>query len=182
MNTKAKKPLVIPTPQIVTDASALAGRFRDVQGLQRHARQRKPLLQGASAVLVLLGLACGAGVFVFLAGLRTWLTLPAMAIAPLVALGSLFVLFYVFFSWIEGRALAQALGHRTGPAPGKLRRWIEKKLRLSLGARPALPWAPFALFILLPFVLLFAAAPGAGVFVLLVALATPLVYARLDAA
>lgn len=182
METKAKKPLVIPTPQVVTDAFALAGRFRDAQGLQRHVRTRKPLLQGAAAALVLLGLACGAGVFVFLAGLRTWLTLPAMAIAPLVALGSLFVLFYVFFSWIEGRALAQALGHRTGPAPGPLQRWIEKKLRVSLGGMPALPWLPFALFILLPFVLLLAAAPGAGIAVLLFALATPLAYARLDAA
>lgn len=182
MSTKAKKPLIIPTPQVVTDAFALAGRFRDAQGLQRHVRNRKPLLQGAGAVLVLLGLACGAGVFVFLAGLRTWLTLPAMAIAPLVALGSLFVLFYVFFSWIEGRALAQALGHRTGPAPGRLQRWMEKKLRLSLGAMPELPWLPFGLFVLLPFALLVASAPGAGIFVLLVALAAPLVYARLDAA
>ncbi len=120
--------------------------------------------------------------FVFLAGLRTWLTLPAMAIAPLVALGSLFVLFYVFFSWIEGRALAQALGHRTGPAPGALQRWVEKKLRVSLGSMPALPWLPFALFIVLPLVLLLAAAPGAGILVLLFALATPLAYARLDAA
>lgn len=182
MSTKARKPLVIPTPQVVTDAFALAGRFRDVQGLQRHAANRKPLLQGAGAVLVLLGLACGAGVFVFLAGLRTWLTLPAMAIAPLVALGSVFVLFYVFFSWVENRALAQALGHRTGPAPGRLQRRIEKKLRLSLGAMPALPWLPFSAFVLLPFALLLDAAPGAGIFVLLVALATPLVYARLDAA
>ena len=74
METKAKKPLVIPTPQVVTDAFALAGRFRDAQGLQRHVRTRKPLLQGAGAALVLLGLACGAGVFLFLAGLRTWLT------------------------------------------------------------------------------------------------------------
>ena len=181
MATRAPKAIVIPTPRLVEDALSLAARFRDVEGLSRHAAQRKPLLQGASAVLVLLGLACGAGVFIFLAGLRTWLTLPAVLFAPLVALGSLFVLFYVFFLWIEGRALAQALGHRTGPRPGSARRWVEKKLRADLGAMPAVPWLPAALLVFLPFALLAAAAPLAAIAVLLVALATPLVYARLDA-
>ncbi|MGH8739849.1 MAG: hypothetical protein ACREUN_02995, partial [Burkholderiales bacterium] len=123
MATRTPKEIVIPTPRLVSDALALAGRFRDVRGLQRHVEKRQPLLRGAAAVLIVLGLACGAGAFLFLAGLRTWLTLPAVLVAPLVVLGSLVVLFYVFYSWIEGRALAQALGHRTGPAPGKLQRW-----------------------------------------------------------
>jgi hypothetical protein len=105
-----------------------------------------------------------------------------MALAPLFALGSLFVLFYVFFSWIEGRALAQALGHRPGPPPGRLQRRIERKLRLSLGSMPDVPWLPAGIFVVLPLALLVAAAPAAGILVLLAALATPLVYARLDAA
>lgn len=181
MATGAPKAVVIPTPKLVEDALALSARFRDVEGLSRHAAQRKPLLQGASAALALLGLACGAGVFLFLAGLRTWLTLPAVLVAPLVALGSLLVIFYVFFSWIEGRALAQALGHRTGPRPGALKRWVEKKLRADLGAMPAVPWLVAAPFVLLPLALLVAAAPAAGISMILVGAATPLVYARLDA-
>ena len=181
MATRAPKAVVIPTPKVVEDALALAARFRDVEGLSRHAARRKPLLQAASAVLVLLGFACGAGVFIFLAGLRTWLTLPAVLVAPLVALGSLFVLFFVFFSWIEGRALAQALGHRAGPPPGPIARWLRKKLRADLGAMPPVPWLPAALLVFLPFALLLAGAPLAGIAMLLVALATPIVYARLDA-
>lgn len=181
MATRAPKAIVIPTPKVVEDALALSARFRDVEGLRRHVARRKPLLQGASAALVLLGCACGAGVFMFLAGLRTWLTLPAVLIAPLVALGSLFALFFVFFSWIEARALAQALGHRTGPAPGPLARWLRKKLRADLGALPAIPWLTAGLLVLLPFALLLAAAPLGGIAMLLVAVATPIVYARLDA-
>jgi hypothetical protein len=182
MATRAPKALVIPTPKVVEDALALAARFRDAEGLSRHAAQRKPLLQGASAVLVLLGFACGAGVFIFLAGLRTWLTLPAVLIAPLVALGSLLVIFFVFFSWIEGRALAQALGHRTGPAPGRIARWLRKKLRADLGAMPAIPWLPAGLLVFLPLALLVASAPLGGIVMILIAVATPVVYARLDAA
>ena len=182
MTTRAPKALVIPTPKLVEDALALAARFRDVEGLQRHVANRKPLLNGAAAALLILGLACGAGVFIFLAGLRTWLTLPAVLAAPLVTLGSLFVLFFVFFSWIEGRALAQALGHRTGRAPGPIAKWLRKKLRADLGAMPAIPWLPAGLLVFLPLALLVAAAPVAGIAIILVAVATPIVYARLDAA
>ena len=164
MATGAPKAVVIPTPKLVEDALALAARFRDVEGLQRHVASRGPLVNGAIAALVLLGVACGAGVFIFLAGLRTWLTLPAVLVAPLVALGSLLVLFFVFFSWVEGRALAQALGHRDGDA------------------KPAIPWLPAGLLVFLPLGLLLAATPLAGIAVILVAVATPLAYARLDAA
>jgi hypothetical protein len=181
METKAPKALVIPTPKVVEDALALAGRFRDVHGLQKHVGMRRPLLRGAAALLVAQSLACGAGTFLFLAGLSTSLTLPAVLLAPLVVLGSLLVHFYVFYSWIEGRALAQALGHRTGPRPGKLRRAIEKKLRLDLGAMPAVPWLAAAIFVALPFVLLAAAVPAGAILFLLVAVGLPLVYARLDA-
>lgn len=179
MTTRTPKALVIPTPRLVTDALALAGRFRDAEGLRRHVLVRKPLLQGAAAVLVLLGLACGAGVFLFLAGLRTWLTLPGVLLAPLVALGSLFVLFYVFFAWIEARALALAL--RQHPRRGSIGAWVARKLRAELGAMPAVPWLAAALFVGLPFALLAAAAPAAAVVLALVAAATPLAYAHLDA-
>jgi hypothetical protein len=181
MATKAKKPLVIPTPRMVEDALALAARFKDVDSLRRHAVERKPLLQGASAVLVLLGLACGAGVFLFFAGSGGWVALPAMMLAPTMVLGSLLVLFYVFFSWVEARALARALGHRTGRA-SVLEKWLRRKARVDLLARPALPWLPAALLVALPLALLFAAAPAAGTALILVAIAGPLVYARLDAA
>lgn len=177
---KERQPLVIPTPKIVEDALALAARYRNVDALRRHAVQRKPLLQGASAVLVLLGLACGAGVFVFFAGSGGWVALPAMMLSPIVALGALFVLFYVFFSWVEARALAKALGHRTARA-WALETWLRRKARIDLLARPAVPWIPAALLVALPVALLVAAAPAAGIALILIAITGPLAYARLDA-
>jgi len=182
MATRAPKAVVIPTPKVIEDALALSARFRDVEGLSRHVAGRKPLLQGAAAALAVLGAGCGAGVFVYLAGLSTSLTLPAVLLAPLVTLGSLFVIFFVFFSWIEGRALAQALGHRTGPRPGPLARWLRKKLRADLGSMPPVPWLPAALFVAGPLILLILAAPVAAVLLLLIGAAIPIVYARLDAA
>lgn len=50
MTTRAPKAIVIPTPKIIEEALALQARFRDVEGLSRHAAQRKPLLQGASEI------------------------------------------------------------------------------------------------------------------------------------
>ncbi|MGQ0544841.1 MAG: hypothetical protein ACT4P3_05830 [Betaproteobacteria bacterium] len=181
MATRAPKAVVIPTPKLVEDALALAARFRDAEGLSRHAVQRKPLLQGASAALGLLGLGCGAGVFLFFAGLSNWTALPGVLLAPLAAACSLAVIFYVFFSWIEARALAQALGHRTSQA-SFVETWLRKRLRADLMARPQVPWLAAALFVGLPFALLALAAPIAAVVLLLVGIATPVVYARLDAA
>lgn len=181
MATKARKPLVIPTPKVLADAYALAARFKEADGLRRHLAERAPLVRAASAVLALLGLACGAGVFLFLAGSGGWMALPAMALAPLVALGSLFVLFFLFFSWLEGRALARALGHRTNRA-SSLERFARKTLKADLLARPAVPWLPAALLVALPLALLVYTAPVAGVLFVLVAVASPLLYARLDAA
>jgi hypothetical protein len=181
MATKARKSLVIPTPKVLVDAYELAARFRNVDGLRRHLVQRTPLVYGAAAALVLLGLAGGAGVFLFLAGSGGWMALPAMALAPLVTLAGLFVLFYMFFSWVEGRALARALGHRSGRASA-LERLVRKSLKADLLARPAVPWLPAALFVALPLALLVTTAPAAGIFFVLVALALPVAYARLDAA
>ena len=185
MDTKAKAPkaakeLVIPTPKFLEDALALAGRFRDVQGLQRYAALYKPLLLGATAAIILLGLACGAGVFIFVAGSGGWLALPAIVLAPLVALGSLFVLLHVFFSWIENRALARALGHRAGPPPGKLERRLKRKLGIDLGTPPPVPWLPAALLVVLPLALLVLSSPFAGIAFVVLAVAIPPVYARLE--
>lgn len=181
MAAKAPKALVIPTPKLVDDALALAARFRDVEPLSRHVARRKPLLQGASAVLVLLGLGCGAGVFAFLAGLSTALTLPAVLLAPLVALASVAVILYVFFSWIEARALAQSLGHRTAPS-SFVETWLRRKLRADLVARPQVPWLAAALCVALPLALMAAASLLAALALVVLGIATPIVYARLDAA
>ncbi|HZM33700.1 MAG TPA: hypothetical protein VFC18_04325 [Burkholderiales bacterium] len=178
---QARKSIVIPTPRLVEDALALAGRYKEIEALRRYAAERRPLLQGASAAFLFIGLACGAGVFAFLASVGGWMTLPAMMLAPLVALCSLFVIFYIFYSWVEARALAGALGHRTNRALA-VESWLRRKANIDLLARPDVPWIAAGLLVALPLGLLVAAAPLVGVAVLLLAIASPLVYARMDAA
>jgi len=68
----------------------------------------------------------------------------------------------------------------TGRAPGKLARWLKKKLRVELGKAPRVPWLLAAVFVVLPLALLLRLAPAtAAVLVVLLAL-LPIGYARLD--
>jgi hypothetical protein len=101
-------------------------------------------------------------------------------LAPVALVGSLFVLLLVFFSWLEERALAKSLGHRTGRAPGGLARWIRKKLHADLGKAPRVPWLLAALFVGLPLLLLLGEAPAVALPLLVLLVATPLVYARFE--
>jgi hypothetical protein len=117
---------------------------------------------------------------VLLVSTRPMSALLGLALAPLVLLGSLFVLAYVFFSWLEERSLARSLGHRTGRAPGKFARWIRRKLGADLGKAPRVPWLLAALFVLLPLALLAQAAPGIAVPLALLLVAAPILYARFD--
>ena len=172
--------LPIPVPKIAIDALALASRYRESEALQRHVDERRRAILASGAAIVLGALACAAGVFAFLAASGGWLTLPAMALAPLVLLGSLFVLAYVFFSWVESRALVRALGHRIGPKPGRLSAWIARKVGIDLGPAPSMPWAFLGALVVVPLGMLLAAAPALGAAALLLAIATPVVYARLD--
>lgn len=166
--------------RLLNEALGLAARFRDVEGLQRYLAKRRPLVLAASAAMLVSGLACAAGVFMFLAESSAWLALPALILAPFVALGSLFVQFYVFFSWLEGRALARALGHRAGPPPGALGAWLARKLRVDLGSPPPVPWPAAAILVVLPLAMLAVVAPLLAAALLVAAVATPLLYARLD--
>lgn len=149
--------------RLFTEAFALLARYRDVEALQRHVAARRPRLIAASAVLLVVGVACGAGSFVFLAEASSWLALPALMLAPFVALGSIFVEFFVFFSWVEARAIARALGRR-----------------LRFGPPPQVPWVAAGLLVFLPLAMLAAAAPGVGLVIVLLGAATPLLYARYD--
>lgn len=110
------------------DALALVERFREVDGFRRHVRRRLHLVLPVLALILLTAFACAMAAIMLLLGPRSLLALLGLLLAPVVLVGSLFVQLYVFFAWLEERALAQSLGHRTGAAPessppGRTRSW-----------------------------------------------------------
>lgn len=162
------------------DAVGLARRYRDVDAFRDYVGSRLRLVAPAGLLIVVTAIACGLTPVMLLLGTQPAAALAGLLLAPVVLVGSLFVLVLVFFSWLEERALARSLGHRSGPAPGRFARWIKRKLHADLGKAPRVPWLLAALFVALPLLLLLRHAPGVAAPLLVVLAAAPLVFARLE--
>jgi hypothetical protein len=92
--------------------------------------------------------------------------------------GSFLVQAYVFASWLESRALARALHRkprRAGPVTMRLR-----QAGMDMGAMPPVPWLLAVLFIAFPFAMLFQAAPLFAMLLLLLHIAAPFAFARIE--
>lgn len=164
----------------LNNAIALVQRYREVEGFRHHVRKRLHLVLPALALILVTGFACAMAVILLTLGPRPLLALLGLLLAPVALAGSLFVLHYVFFSWVEERALARSLGHRTGPAPGRFAAWTESKLGANLGRMPAVPWVLAAIFVFLPLALLTQLAPKSAALLIVVLVAAPILYARFD--
>jgi len=164
----------------VNDALALVQRYREVDGFRRYVRRRLRLVVPALALILLTGFACAMAVVMLLLGPRSLLALLGLLLAPLVLAGSLFVQLTVFFAWLEERALARSLGHRTGPAPGKFAAWTQQKLGADLGRMPPVPWVLAAIFVLAPIAVLTQLAPKTAALLIVLLVLWPILYARLD--
>ncbi len=161
----------------LNDALALAQRYREAEGFRAYVRSRLRLVVPALALILLTGFACAMAAVLLFIGPRPLAAIAGLLLAPVLLAGSLFVQLYVFFAWLEERALARSLGHRTGPAPGRFAAWTERKLRADLGR---LPRVLAALFVFLPIAVLTQLAPkSAALLIVLLALA-PILYARFD--
>ena len=128
-------PITLPT-KTFDEARNLAERYQKGDAFRFYVLERMRLVIPAAVAFLLVSIACTAATVVFLAGSRSWLMLPALVLAPLILIGSLFVQIYVFFSWLELQALARALGHAAKPTPGTL------------------PWGLAAIFLFAPLVIL----------------------------
>jgi hypothetical protein len=163
----------------LSDARDLLQRFQQGEGFQRYVHSRTALIAPFGLLLLLTSVAFAAATVVFLAGTRTWMGFPALLLSPFVLIGSLAVQLYVLFSWLEGRALALALGHRAakrGPAAA----WIAKNLRAEMGVAPRVPWIFAAAFLAAPLAMLAAVSAKAAVALVLLHVLAPIVYARFD--
>lgn len=166
--------------ETLSRARALTLRYREVDGIRNYVTERARLVLPAALVIVFISIACAIGVVVFLADRHTLLTLLGILLLPVTLAGSCLVQAYVLFSWLEGRALARELAHRHQPAPGAAARWLARKFGLDIGPYPPVPWVLVAVFLIVPLVALGLTWPSFALVVLLVAVAMPMVYAKLD--
>jgi hypothetical protein len=160
------------------DAMKLLQRYDKGEGFQRYVKGRLALVVPMALLMIGTGIAFASATIV-LAGPRIWLALPSMILAPVLLLGSVFVQAYLFFSWLENRAMAQALGHPTQP-PGRIGRWVAKHLRAELGAPPSVPWDFAAVFLALPLLILWVVSWQIAGGLVLLYIAAVIAYARLD--
>lgn len=167
--------------QTLMNAQNLARRFREVDGIRLYVHERRTLVVGATLVIVLISIACAVGEVVFLADRHSLLALLGILLLPVALAGSFFALAYVFFSWIEGRALARELGNRLRPRPGASALWLTKKIGLDMGPLPQVPWSLAAIFLVVPLALLAAAWLSAALAVIFLGIVMPVLYAKLDA-
>ncbi len=158
---------LLPLERTFRDAWKLAVRFREAEGFREYLRRRAAFVVPALALFCLISVACAAATVILLAERHPMLALPAMVLAPFILAGSFFIEALVFFSWLEGRALAQALGRR-GKKP------------FDFGQMPSVPWALAAIFLALPLVVLIAVSPGAALVLILLAVLIAFAIARFD--
>jgi hypothetical protein len=157
----------LPLEKTFKDAAKLAARFQQAEGFREYLRRRAAFVVPAVALFVLISVACAAAIVIHLADQHAMLALPGMVLAPFVLAGSFFVEAFVFFSWLEGRALAQALG-RQGKEP------------FDFGQMPSVPWVLAALFLLLPLLVLAAVSVTAALVLILLAVLIIAAIARFD--
>ncbi len=169
----------LPT-ETLSEARNLVHRFQEGEAFKLYVLRRLWLVIPVGLVIVLVSLACAAATVLFLAAGGSWLALPAFVLAPFILIGSLFVQSYVFFSWLESRALAQAFRRRSRPAQGTFARWLAKKTGADMGTLPRVPWILAAVVVLAPLAMLAFAAPKAALLLIPLALLTPVLYALFD--
>lgn len=162
----------------VNQGMSLMRRYEDGRGFRDYVRSRTTFLAPIGLLMAVTSLACAAATVMYLGGLRPLFVLLSLLLAPLILAGSGFVQAYIFGFWLENRAIAKAL-HRAPRPAGPITMQLHKA-GIDLGTRPPVPWVLAIVFLILPFWMLFAIAPGVATLLLLLHIAAPLIYARFD--
>lgn len=162
------------------DAAGLVRRYRELDAFRDYLADRLRLVVPFFLLVVLAAIACGLTPIILFVGTNAVAALMGLLLAPVALIGSLFVLSLVLFSWLEERSLSRALGHRTGAAPGRLVRWVKRKLGADLGKLPRLPWLLGAVFVAAPLALLASRTPVLVLLLVALLALAPILFARLD--
>lgn len=163
---------------VVQDALNLVHRYQEGTGFRGYVKERMQLLLPVGGLMALTSVACAAAMVLYLGGTRSLLVLFALLLVPVVLFGSFFVQAYVFGSWLEARALAKALQRRPR-APGPIRARL-LKAKIDIGAMPPVPWVLAILFLGFPLAMLVSVAPLWAWTLVVLQIAAPFAFARLD--
>jgi hypothetical protein len=164
---------------ILTETQNLLQRFQQGGAFRTYLRQRQILVIPAVVIFLAFSVATAAGTVITLGGTRSFLVLVGMLLAPVVLLGSLFVQLFVFFQWLENRAIAQATHHAPQTAKDDLRQTLPGLWKV-IKAFPAVVLAIGAALLFGPLVLLWQLSGAIAILMLFLLLATPAAYAALD--
>lgn len=157
----------LPLEKTWRDAWKLVERFQHADGFRQYLSRRAAFVVPAMALFFLISIACAAALVILFAERHAMLALPGMMLAPFVLVGSFFVEAFVFLSWLEGRALSQALGRRA-------------KKPFDFGPLPRVPWILAAVLLVLPLLLLAAVSLTAALVLMLLAVLLTSAIARFD--
>jgi hypothetical protein len=160
---------------IFTEARNLAQRYEKGDAFRQHVQARMTLIVPVLVLFFGLSIALGLGLFGVM-GTSGFGVFLAMVLVPFVLLGSFALQAYLFFAWLELRALEPMLKHGAAPAH---QNWVAR-LRTRLGKPPPIPWIAAAVLLGLPLLLLAAASLKAALLVLAAAVLAAVVYALLD--
>jgi hypothetical protein len=165
--------------ETLQEAANLYNRYQAGAGFRVYMRSRMNLVYVMVALFVAGAVVCTAGTVVALAGARAFLMLFALILAPFILIGCLFVQGYIFFGWLENRALAEGLKHQI-EREGPVKRWLRRNLKAQMGKFPPMPWILVALFLLLPLLATASVFPKVALGLLAVYVAAVILYARID--
>ena len=150
---------------LLHDAPNLFNRYKHGDAFRRYVRRHVPLVVAALIVFLTVSTASTAAMVVFFGGTNGFLVIACLVLAPLVLIGSMFVQLYVFFSWVERRAVDRVSGRE--PCS------IQEHL-------PQVPWVLASLFLVLPFFVLALVSIKVAATLLVVLILTPIAFSLLD--
>jgi hypothetical protein len=162
----------------VNEAMSIVRRYQEGRGLKAYVRDHMALIAPVVLLMAVTSLACAAATVLYLGGTRSFFVLLAIFLVPIVLAGSAFVQAYVYAAWLEDRALQKALRRKpvvTGPISARLH-----EAGIDLGHVPPVPWVLAALFLGLPFAMLWAVVPKLAVLLIALHVIAPFAFARLE--
>jgi hypothetical protein len=158
------------------EAQNLLKRYREGTAFRYYVEERMPLVMFAVVVFLGYSLATTAATIVFVGGTHGFLTFMAMVFAPVLLIGSLAVLLFVFFSWLETRAMGTAARRSTVD----LRHIRSMPALRSAVERLPVPWLFAGLFIVLPFIVTLLLSAKTALALLVGAAIAPTLFSLLD--
>jgi hypothetical protein len=150
---------------LLHDAPNLFQRYKHGDAFRHYVRRHVPFVVAAMIVFLTVSTATTAAMVVFFGGTNGFVVFACLVLAPVVLIGSLFVQLYVFFSWLERRAVDRV----SGRAPSTLQQHL-----------PEVPWVLATLFLVLPFFILALVSIKVAATLLVVVILTPVAFSLLD--